>query len=273
MPQGADHPLVREAPYGLCWKRSSRRRFEKTAKTHRELVVLHALTGSARYLIDDQVISLERGTLLWAFAGQAHFLLSESPDFDMWVFLISRRVLSGDLQQGGDFPPIQTDADRKGAYARRLDDHQTSELADIAGKYVGDDSAGARQTLLRWWLLRAWAHWRDADRDAGSRLHPALDRAAWVLRDDPNLSLRKVAKIAGLSAGRLGSLFRQQLGQSFVAYRNDRRLDQCSELLRQNPRQNLLTAALDAGFGSYAQFYRAFVDRYGVSPRDHFRTR
>jgi transcriptional regulator GlxA family with amidase domain len=55
-----------------------------------------------------------------------------------------------------------------------------------------------------------------------------------------------------------------------VEYRNRLRLDRFESLLGQGP-ANLLDAALEAGFGSYAQFHRVFRARLHASPRDYLR--
>ena len=117
--------LVAAEPGGLCWKRSDRRRPGRGPEAHRELVVLLGLAGEARYLMDGAVHDLRRGTLLWAFSGQAHVLLSDTDDFDMWVFLISDRVLPPG--ESASMPPLQVPKGG-GVLPRRLSDEVTTEL-------------------------------------------------------------------------------------------------------------------------------------------------
>ena len=56
--------------------------------------MLTGITGSAAYLVDGIVHDIRPGTVVWALAGQQHFLLSESSEFDMWVALVSSRILA-----------------------------------------------------------------------------------------------------------------------------------------------------------------------------------
>ncbi|MFL5303754.1 MAG: helix-turn-helix domain-containing protein, partial [Polyangia bacterium] len=61
-----------------------------------------------------------------------------------------------------------------------------------------------------------------------------------------------------------------EMGMSLVEYRNRVRLDRFGALL-ENGRNNLLEAALDAGFGSYAQFHRVFRALRHAAPREYLR--
>lgn len=263
------HPLVAPEPGGLCWKRSDRRRPGRGAEAHRELVVLLGLSGRARYLMDGAVQELERGVLLWAFSGQAHVLLSDEPEFDMWVFLISDRVLP--TGEGSALPPVAWH-EEGGVAPRRLQDSALRELDGIAEVIRSEPCPVARRTGLRWWLYRAWGHWQAAAETTTRRVHPAVERAARILRASPETALRELAREAGLSQSRLARVFKAEIGVSLVDFRTDQKLERVDSLMR-TKRTTLTTAALDAGFGSYSQFFRVFQSRRGVSPRVFFRER
>jgi AraC-like DNA-binding protein len=83
---------------------------------------------------------------------------------------------------------------------------------------------------------------------------------------EPGLLRAQLASRLGTTEGRLGKLFKAEMGFSVVDYRNRLRLE---SFLRQVERGggNLLEAALDAGFGSYAQFHRVFRALLGTTPR------
>lgn len=259
----SSHPLVTAPPGGATWRRAERRRPAAGPEMHAELVVLLGLKGEARYLLDGAVHGLAPGVLLWALAGQRHVLLDESADFDQRVLLISRRMLPGG--EGEALPPLAL-SERGALPPRRLGADQTGALEEIARQADALAEPGPRRTALRWWLMRAWAAWQAADTVEGGAVHPAVTRAAWILRDDPALTLPEVARRAGLSPGRLSKLFAAQTGGGLAAYRTDRRLDR-AEAIHGIGRVTWLAAALEAGFGSYAQFYRAYRARHGAGPR------
>jgi AraC-like DNA-binding protein len=93
------------------------------------------------------------------------------------------------------------------------------------------------------------------------------------LADDPSLSGSSLAKRHRMSVSRLARLFRAEFGMSLIDYRNRLRMDRFLALMDSRTSVDLLTNALDAGFGSYAQFHRIFRARYGKSPREHLRER
>lgn len=233
---------------------------------HRELVVLLGLSGHARYLMDGAIHELGHGALLWAFSGQAHVLLSDTPAFDMWVFLISERLLAPDT--GPQMPPLRGPG-TGGVAPRKLDAAATADLAAAAAFTRATTCPDARRIGFRWWLLRAWAYWHAAAEPVVQHVHPAVDRAAQILRTTPNTPLPKLARQAGLSQSRLARVFRAETGMGLTDFRTDQKLDRVDTLMRLG-NANLTSAALDAGFGSYSQFYRAFCARRETSPRLYY---
>ncbi|MEM8629954.1 MAG: AraC family transcriptional regulator [Pseudomonadota bacterium] len=262
MTNRAPHPDVVPPPGGLCWRRSARRRYGSGPEAHAELVVLLGLRGEAQYLLDGRVYGVQQGTLLWAFAGQAHVLLSDSADFDMWVFLISARVHGGS-EEG--LPPL-TVSEAGAATPRVVSGAATHALSTLAAEVQAAPAPDVRATGLRWWLARAWAYWHDAEDSASRSVHPAVGWAARLIRDDPAQSLAAVARASGLSPGRLSAVFKRETGQSLVEYRSEQRLGRVEAAMAAGER-SLTRAALEAGFGSYTQFYRAHVARRGTGPR------
>ena len=266
------HPLVLDAPGGTCWKRSQHRRRAKEASRHAELVVLHGLHGRADYVVDGRVVELRAGSLLWALSGQAHFLLNDQPDFDMWVFLISGRVLCPDGRALPDLPPLSVGENGLALVPRTLTRQATTELDLIAAGISAARSAETTLVGLRWWLARAWAHWQDAAELTSRRLHPAVDRAAALLQGDPNMPLKVLARQAGLSPSRLAHVFKAEAGRTLQDYRTGLKLDHVDHLMEQGKARDLMSAALAAGFGSYSQFYRVFSKARGQSPRTFFKS-
>ena len=218
--------------------------------------------GRMRYFIDDRILTLGPGALLWAHTDHSHFLLSESSDFDMWVLVIAPWVLS----PARIFPPrLAADLNRP-PEARLLDDDAVAELAAVAATLRRHDDPALIGAGLKWWTARAWIAWQDAETAAGLRVHPAVRRAADILRDDPEVPLSEIAKHAGLSLSRLRRVFRSETGLGLAEFRTERRLERVDARMARSTAPPLLTAALDAGFGSYSQFYRAFTAARGRIP-------
>lgn len=61
--------------------------------------------------------------------------------------------------------------------------------------------------------------------------------------------------------------FKKALGMTILQYRDQTRLDQAAELLRQNPGAKIASIGRQVGFSSPGRFAAAFRKRHGVSPR------
>jgi len=84
-------------------------------------------------------------------------------------------------------------------------------------------------------------------------------------------TLEALARKSGLSASRLSRLFTEQVGLSVTEFRNRQRVERFIELYGDGRRRSISEAALEAGFGSYPQFYRVFRDATGRTPAEHAR--
>jgi len=104
---------------------------------------------------------------------------------------------------------------------------------------------------------------------AGRRL---VSAAVAMLGEDASLGGKEIADRLGISVSRLARVFKAEMGMSLVEYRNRLRLDRFGALL-EGGRSNLLEAALNAGFGSYAQFHRVFRAIRQTTPSAYMRNR
>lgn len=90
------------------------------------------------------------------------------------------------------------------------------------------------------------------------------------LRVDPNEDRHVVAKALGTTADRLGRVFKAEMGETIPDYRNRLRLERFFSVVDAEG-GNLLGAALDAGFGSYAQFHRVFHGAFHCAPIEYLK--
>lgn len=93
----------------------------------------------------------------------------------------------------------------------------------------------------------------------------AVVKATQLLAKDPAMTSEALGKLLHLSDSRIARLFKAEMGMSLVEYRNRLRLERFSSVLNEKG-DNLLEAALEAGFGSYTQFHRVFVTLRGMTP-------
>src|ERR1700744_396556 len=96
--------------------------------------------------------------------------------------------------------------------------------------------------------------------------HP-VDKALWFIetRLASELSLGDIAANSGISRFNLPRAFGVATGQSVMRYVRARRLSEAARRLADGA-PDILTVALNAGYGSHEAFTRAFRDLFGVTP-------
>ncbi len=257
---------------GNAWRYRAHPRARRDSHTHDDLEFNLITAGRASYLIRGTRHDLRPATLIWLYPDHEHVLVGESSDFAMWVVVIRPRWLGTICHTAETRPLLKTDPSGPvarslaGAHAAKLE-HLLNDLA-AASHDVARFNAGVGYAVLE-----AWRAFQQADRNVTTTgVHPAVERAAWLIRQrDPSLDLPALARQCGLSADRLGRLFRRQTGVSLTDYRNRARLDHFLQRYGRGEGMNMTAAALAAGFGSYAQFHRVFRNLMNGSPADYRR--
>jgi AraC family transcriptional regulator len=92
-------------------------------------------------------------------------------------------------------------------------------------------------------------------------------RALWFIEShfEQEITLDDVARVAGVSRYHLSRAFGLATGSSVMRYIRGRRLSEAARSLAHGA-PDILTVALDAGYGSHEAFTRAFRDQFGMTP-------
>lgn len=239
---------------------------------HDELEINLVTSGRARYLVNERFYDLAKGTSIWLFPGQEHVLLDANSDFTMWIAVFRPELLKRLCSKGAD-PELMSHLPL-GVFAKTLESASLKKLVALCEDLADTElSLSTRNAGLAWLVQCAWQlHQHAGQITPRSDVHPAVERVVRRLREqDEPVSVKQLAAEASLSESQLARVFKQQLGMTLVHYRMLRRLERFRELFGQGHRRNLTEAALDAGFGSYSHFYRAFKQVYGYAPREYQR--
>jgi AraC-like DNA-binding protein len=195
-------------------------------------------------------------------------LVDESPDHELWWAVFRPRLVTRTATTPLARPLLQRDP--IGRFSRRLDARCVPRLGALLrelrdAETVDDALLNAGLAYL---LVFAWRAFLDSeDVVAGADVHPAVEAVARRLHTDPNSgNLDELARTAGISPSHLSRLFKAQTGVSLTRFRNQRRLERFRVIYGHGRRTTALAAALEAGFGSYAQFYRVVRTETGRSP-------
>jgi AraC-like DNA-binding protein len=256
--QGIDGWVVRHTA-GTLRPRSHR---------HAELELNLVVRGTAFYLMDDRRYDLTTGTLTWLFPDQEHVLVDDSADHALW-WAVFRPSAVARIATSPPARPLR-ERDPVGRYSRRLDPQRVQRLGALFGelRQAGTVDDTLFNAGLSYLLALAWRTFLDSSEVVGGlEVHPAIDTVARLLQADPGAGdLTDLARMVGLSPAHLSRLFTAQMGLSISRFRNQQRLDRFMRLYGHGRATTALAAAHDAGFGSYAQFHRAFRQETGRNP-------
>lgn len=104
---------------------------------------------------------------------------------------------------------------------------------------------------------------------SGVRSHIVKDAAVLVsTRLSEELSTAKIAKMLGVSAGYLSTVFRKEVGKTLSAYIREKRMKNAAHLLRTTHLQ-VQTVALHSGFLDMQYFSKLFKKETGVTPKEY----
>jgi AraC family transcriptional regulator len=94
-----------------------------------------------------------------------------------------------------------------------------------------------------------------------------VDKALWVMERNSAqpLTLNSIADACGVSRSHLANAFGTASGWPVMKYLKARRLSEAAKHLA-NGAPDILTVALDYGYGSHEAFTRAFRDHFGLTP-------
>jgi AraC-like DNA-binding protein len=260
---------------------------------HAELELNIVARGHINYVVGKNRYHFAKGDQLWLFPGQPHRLVDRSQDALYYVAVFKQSLIHKACQQerhralGKSRPPGK-------AMLHTHLGHQDFELvrrmmdALIAGapdndalnreagfglspgfRYEHEDSdflnAGLSHVLISCWKNQLASQ----EGNRAVPLHHSILKALDILcRDEQPGNLPALAKQCGLSPEHLSRTFQKQIGIPLNRYRNAARLDRFWKLRNSPPQKTLIEAALAAGFGSYAQFYKIFREAYGRGPRE-----
>lgn len=258
--------LLPKSHHGALWF-YDRRPYPMRAHQHDELECNLVVRGSGAYLINGRKIAINRNAILWLFPGQDHILLEQSPDFAMWILLMKPdylRQICTDIQTS-----LLLEANPPGNFCRYLADRQAQKLWEACQEIAAtEDQLAYFNAGLAYALLSAWAAFQQASAlSLGQDVHPSVEKAARLIHDGvKDDDLTALAQRVGLSPQRLSRLFKQQTDVSITDFRNNCRLERFLDLYEYGQTRTMLDAALEAGFGSYAQFYRVFKKKTGIAP-------
>jgi methylphosphotriester-DNA--protein-cysteine methyltransferase len=234
------------------------------AHCHDELELNLVVRGEAHYFVEGNTVRVPAGSMIWLFPGRLHELLHVSADWTMWVFAFRWRLVERVIPG----PAAWSLADEVSAPTSPTTAEQARTIARLGYDVISKRDVAAGNRALCEVLRTAWS--TRPTRELSPQVHPAVVEAARLARDiDFRGSAGALARRCAISTTRLSHLFSDQIGVPLVHYRNHFRVQAFIRSFGDGTELGMLSSALDVGFGSYAQFHRAFHQVTGYGPRRH----
>jgi AraC-like DNA-binding protein/quercetin dioxygenase-like cupin family protein len=282
--------LLPKVETGAIWRYAASHR--KPFHFHGHLEFLLILKGRAVERIGNRMHVLHSGQLVWHLPSIAHQMISASRDLDIRVIHAEPdvgRAMAGESfarnpfgrwAPGGTVGEVQTPS----SFSRWMRDlgwlatkHPVVELRrsevdqlleDCDSTFADGPPASDPAPRLHRLLQNAWRS--TVENCKAERPNAVSELATCLLLEDPTLDRHRLCRLLDVSDGYLSRCFQRELGTRLVDQRARIRVSHfVTGVVRE--KQNLLAAALSAGFGSYSQLHRTFSSLVGMSPTDYLR--
>jgi len=224
--------------------------FRRPRHFHEEPELNLVTRGTARFGIGDEQVTLTRGEVLFFHPGQDHVLLSASADLGLFALALSPELAAHACGN------LSTVAGR----GCQMSEAETARLERALTERGSMTSAEAFEAPLGelFCVVRA----------RSNQTHVLSRLALQHVTTDPSVSGVELGSAVCAQPSALSRHFHKDLGIRWVEYRARLRLMAFVKFVDRG--HAMSRAALDAGFGSYAQCHRVFTSALGCSPRHYF---
>jgi AraC-like DNA-binding protein len=240
---------------------------------HPDVEVHLIVRGEIHYLLENHVARVKAGGMTWIPSNHRHSMTTAVGSHVFWSLRCGPELFSR-LRPARGLEAV-LDGSVTSILSRHIAAPDADRLATLFEMVAaGDDDEARFEAGLAYALLQCWHLYLSSDQESlWSAAHPAVERAAALIRDDPGVqTVAEIAHHAGLTQPRLTRLFREQIGISMLDYRNQQRLQRAVKLYGPGQRFTLQQVADTAGFTSYGHFHRVFKHWMGISPADYARS-
>lgn len=237
---------------------------------HEHLEINLVEQGHAKYHLDDRVYLLEPRGIVFLFPEQRHALYNRSSDFKMWNITVRQSFLDS-LCTTPYLAPMK-ERNPSGYFCRQITP-TAMRLYDMVLPELMLQRDEHPEVYLEGLRFAVAALWKDFQENSVEVLHeavtPSIRRVVELLsHEEAPERLEDLALQLNMSASHLSRAFKKEMGITITEFRHRRRLDRLVNEMLNHPGHDLLNLALDAGFGSYAQFYRTIRRYMNMTPEE-----
>jgi AraC-like DNA-binding protein len=224
--------------------------FRRPRHFHPEPELNVVVRGKALMGLGGSVTRLERGAVLLFHPGQDHVLLEASEDLELFVFALRPELAAGACGS----------LSRVASSGCTLSDSALLALTRALEAYGSVADSNAVELGLS-------ALFNELLGELANN-HVLSRRALQAMDENPEATGALLARRLGVDQSALSRHFHADLNLTFVEYRARLRTMAFIRLVDEG--QTITRAALEAGFGSYAQSHRVLSKALGCAPRRYF---
>jgi AraC-like DNA-binding protein len=224
--------------------------FRRPRHFHPEPELNIVVRGSAAIGLGDQVLPLIQGDVLFFHPGQDHALLEASADLELFVVALRPELAA---RVCGALTHVASSGFRLPDSVWRESVEQLEGLTQIVDSHAVEHALSAVFSNV---LSRVCKH------------HVLSRRALQAISGSPEATGTALAERLGVNPSALSRHFHDDLKLTFVEYRARLRAMAFVRLVDEG--RTLTSAALGAGFGSYAQCHRVLSKSFGCAPQRYF---
>lgn len=227
-------------------------------------------SGNAKYTVDDRIYAMESRCIVFLFPAQEHALYDRSQDFKMWNITVRQSFLNTICKSKYLIPlkiqnPKENFCRQLHPSAARVYERLIPEIAQQRGDHPVIYRIGLSYLVA--------ALWKDYHENSAPVAHapvtPYVQKAVYLLsHPDAPENLRDLGAALNISPSQISRMFKSEMGVPITKFRNRIKLDLFMNLMFKHPDHDLLTLAMDAGFGSYTQFFRIFREQMQMTPEE-----
>lgn len=265
---------TKDFPYELYKISESHPRYEMAFHFHASIELIRVRSGRLQLSLDGRKYTGRRGDVFLVNSEVVHGATPESCAYDCLVFhpaILRNENTAYSLFLDGLLA-------REFLFAEEIRDAEAKKLVREMMRAIDEKESGYVFTVMGltgqlFGLLQEkglYTHKDREERDA-QRLH-RLKRVLRYMRDNfsAELSLDKMAEVAGLSTKYFCAFFKQMTGTTPTRYLLTYRVERAARRLLSTD-QSVTEIAYDCGFNDLSYFIKAFKEIKGVTPKSYRR--
>lgn len=247
---------------------------------HKEIEIIYAKHGNVRIGVNDDIIDLQEGEIIFFASGELHYFLA-SPDSERYVYQFDLKLFDENLLRKKEIPLLSLFAEGE-PHSRHWPPVLVNQACDILLELFEQDleqQAGGNYLILgnlHRFISLLYTHLPKRKSENSITQFPAIQYKETLERLDKvfayiensyqeTITLEDIAKLVGFSPYYFTRFFKRNTGQTFGQYLTEYRLNQAKFILAEE-KIPMAEVAEKSGFSSVKTFHHVFKEAVGQSP-------